>query len=1121
MIARLYPLLIFMVVIMAAPMAYACSNPTGVAGDTMFNETHNVPQYCDGTNWIAMKPKPYIPNPVVFDDDADRLFLISPGLNYPTTKQMTVSFWFKLDSVGNTVTFFSNDGSGVNFNAAASQKNVWFNLLNAADSGIMRLRTFVGSVLHANKWYHYMASIDLTDTAKRHVYLNGVEASAGLQSHDNDFIKGSGGSNSAVASGQYRGEMADLWVDYGTYIDLSIEENRRKFIDATGNPVYLGDNGQLPIGAVPDMFLTGDTANWHTNKGTGGGYPLSSTTLTTGTSFPSVPRTAIVPNGLVGHWRLDETSGTTAFDSSGNGNDGTMQNGLDATNDSVDGQTNLALDFDGTDDTITGLPYSVGELGDLNSFAFWARFDTVPDNKIGFGQSGAVNIVVGVKDNQAITYANASSSEVNGGTVPMGEWVHLAMVRDGATVRHYINGVGAGSGTLSNSADIRIDRFGNRGSSGEYFDGQVDDIRIYNRALTAAEVAEIYNARDGIRYNATEKVPEYFDGNKFIPMRPAFAEVGDGYSIDCPTIGTICSDGSIYGGTSPTNGYHVYTMDIDQSLANYQWKTSTGIDDVLLDSNTNGLENHANRLGNLSDFPAFERCENLNAHGKTDWYLPSREELTLIYVTHKAAINANAVFPFTTQEHWASTEESITRARIINDGAFQGASDKDNPRRVRCVRQQNSQSRILGGLIGHWKLDETSGTTAVDSSGNGNNLQINSGNDFSQNSTNGAIGRAFQLDQGAGFNTGSRMIASNVLPTGAVQPFSVSAWIRDDGPENTQFWIVNEDGVNGSFALQKNGIAIRSSTPGGEHRQTITQPIQQWFHTIVTYDGRNTRLYVNKNYISGGFPDFNNPVIMDSGDFKIGRIGNFRTNISAIDDVRAYDRVLSTEEIDILYQMGTQLGASTALPQGCPNIGDVCDDGTIYAGDTDGGTVKMFAMPRNEGQLSWDNGVTGNDTSVTTSNNDGETNTSNLVTSDADSTGGFEPHIAAQTCYDLNAQGADDWYLPSIIEANLFINPTASGAFSDIIEPNGGFPVGFYWTSAQQSAAAAHHVHQNSTGTGFTTKQFSLLVHCVRKGPAPRCANPYGIEGAMLYNTTHDVMQYCDGARWIGIGKSS
>ncbi len=55
---------------------------------------------------------------------------------------------------------------------------------------------------------------------------------------------------------------------------------------------------------------------------------------------------------LVGHWKLDETSGTTAVDSSQYGNDGSMNGGLDASNDNTNGVIDNALNFDGVSDYI-------------------------------------------------------------------------------------------------------------------------------------------------------------------------------------------------------------------------------------------------------------------------------------------------------------------------------------------------------------------------------------------------------------------------------------------------------------------------------------------------------------------------------------------------------------------------------------------------------------------------------------------------------------------------------------------------------------------------------------------------------------------------------------------------
>ena len=73
--------------------------------------------------------------------------------------------------------------------------------------------------------------------------------------------------------------------------------------------------------------------------------------------------------------------------------------------------------------------------------------------------------------------------------------------------------------------------------------------------------------------------------------------------------------------------------------------------------------------------------------GFTDWYLPAREELYMLW-NHRAAINANAAGAFTTSIYWASTEENTTTGQDLdfNTGFFSNHSKNTN-QDVRCVRR--------------------------------------------------------------------------------------------------------------------------------------------------------------------------------------------------------------------------------------------------------------------------------------------------------------------------------------------------------------------------------------------------------------------------------------------------
>jgi hypothetical protein len=292
----------------------------------------------------------------------------------------------------------------------------------------------------------------------------------------------------------------------------------------------------------------------------------------------------------------------------------------------------------------------------------------------------------------------------------------------------------------------------------------------------------------------------------------------------------------------------------------------------------------------------------------------------------------------------------------------------------------------------------------------------------------------------------------------------------------------------------------------------------RWYHWALTINSSfNVTLYLD------GVAQSTTPTLAGffnaDGALRIGGNNGSDVNLmGGMDDVRFYNRVLSLFELQQLYAMGAPVGQSTALPQGCPDIGDVCDDGTVYAGLSPDGNVPMFVAPADSPTtLPWNNGnSSGYVQTNLTGDITGQDYTNNLVALDSDSvTGGFQAHRAAQYCFDLVAAGADDWYLPGRDELEL-VTPLALRI---------NLVVGLNYLSSRESTIdRASRVRYNSeldpVSGGWISKNTSAGVRCVRKGPAPRCANPYGVEGQMIYNSTHDLVQYCDGARWIAVGKS-
>lgn len=189
-----------------------------------------------------------------------------------------------------------------------------------------------------------------------------------------------------------------------------------------------------------------------------------------------------------------------------------------------------------------------------------------------------------------------------------------------------------------------------------------------------------------IRYNSSTSCNEYCDGSSWRCLSG-----GCTANPACPNVGDVCSDGSLFAGFVIYNNSScepLYVTDDNQSTSS-QWKTATGTNDITDPPDKNdavdGQYNRDNR--GAGTFPAFELCENNTYHGKSDWYLPARAELNLLWL-NQAAIDANAAGNFTTSYYWSSTEPS-TNYGWYQDFAFgsQYYNSKALNYGVRCVRR--------------------------------------------------------------------------------------------------------------------------------------------------------------------------------------------------------------------------------------------------------------------------------------------------------------------------------------------------------------------------------------------------------------------------------------------------
>lgn len=206
-------------------------------------------------------------------------------------------------------------------------------------------------------------------------------------------------------------------------------------------------------------------------------------------------------SSLVAHLTFDEASGTQASDMSGRGNNGVISGAA-----RVSGVSGGALQFDGVNDWVTIADEASLDLDSAFTLEAWVRptasgaWRTVV-LKEGSGFSSyelyANNPDVSAPASFFTPVSGTPRSVMGTGALPTNTWTHLAATYDGVNMRLYVNGAQvrsvARSGAIrtSNGA-LRIG--GNQTWGGEYFAGAIDEVRVYNRALSLAEIGADMNS---------------------------------------------------------------------------------------------------------------------------------------------------------------------------------------------------------------------------------------------------------------------------------------------------------------------------------------------------------------------------------------------------------------------------------------------------------------------------------------------------------------------------------------------------------------------------------------------------------------------------------------------------
>ena len=316
-------------------------------------------------------------------------------------------------------------------------------------------------------------------------------------------------------------------------------------------------------------------------------------------SNPNAYADAVLADGPVAYWRLGEASGSTAADSSGNGNSGTYTNGPTLGVPGVVARTlDTAVDFDGVNDFVN-IPDSsdinVGGPYSEKTVELWFDADSVTPRQVLYEQGGdsrGISVYVEADMLYGLVWNVPSDGPgtpygplVVSAPVTAGEQHHVVLVIDdvGDVMDLYLDGTSVdtvgGVGPLHfHSANIGLGsrndtaRFidGTEFGTGRYFDGMIDDVALYNSLLSAGQVQAHY------LLGVEDQPPTV------ALVAPADASTVAGSSVTVQVNATDAEDfpGSLTVEVSIDGGTYVSASSVGGTLYEFSWDTTSEVEGV-------------------------------------------------------------------------------------------------------------------------------------------------------------------------------------------------------------------------------------------------------------------------------------------------------------------------------------------------------------------------------------------------------------------------------------------------------------------------------------------------------------------------------------------------------------
>jgi hypothetical protein len=609
------------------------------------------------------------------------------------------------------------------------------------------------------------------------------------------------------------------------------------------------------------------------------------------------------PVNLVAYWPMDEGDGTVAQDALGRFT-GSLVGGATWTT----GRFGSGLSFNGTDGHV--ITQATGELLGIDgkkprTISFWAKAsNNNPMSQPGFYGYGDTNCPNGlnkywgirnIKDGgytQLISQHWCWDPRSNHGTDIRVDWVHFAHIYNGSDVSVSINGDLISNWTRSqiSTGNGQTFQFGRwRNDTNAYYGGEMDDMRVYNDALSENEVQKIFQGEDlkeelvhlQFSIDATQSPTSY--GVSFIP---------NGLTID-PLTGEVTG-----------KPLQIGVFDVNLTATNL---AGTGIKQIKLI-----IDPTAPTLTTDSPKDVSSSSARLSGRVENDGGAPPA--LSFFWGDNDGGENQSV--DLNNSGLWDyRIDLNGTYANGLVSTTINGLQ-KNGTYYYRLFGGNSVNSAVWSlpsqeGLSSWWSFDETTGSQALDSVGSRNATLVGVSE---SDRIFGKVGRALRLN-----GSGEHVSVKGFKGIGAGKQRSLALWLKVP-PSTTGgslvSWGGSGNGANWDFMIENGRLKLAVS--GGQLTGATILNDDAWHHVGLVFPAIGTGVEDVVLYVDGSVESnpIKNPRMINTGDqwdFRVGTNENGNHFMGLIDEVRLYEKDISSNEMASIFLNGTMRFQTSAV----------------------------------------------------------------------------------------------------------------------------------------------------------------------------------------------------------------